>query len=193
MAIWDSGKKPAPNSKEKASRFRVDPSEEGKTAAAAFRKPAPPKSGSSSSGSKSGGNGAANPLKKAAEAVQGATSGRPNQPNPRDKASRFRIDQDREEGSTAARAFRKPGAGSGPQGSSSSWTVPSKYASADAGGRTGESLQKRADAYMKGAITARDFATTLRSKKLDGVAIDIIGSMPDGPKRANLFKIFTQV
>jgi hypothetical protein len=66
------------NSTQKASRFRVDQSEEGKTAAGAFREPAPSKSGGGGGGGGLfglfGGN-KKNPVEKAASAVSGAVNG----------------------------------------------------------------------------------------------------------------------
>jgi hypothetical protein len=71
-----------------------------------------------------------------------------NQPNPKEKASRFRVPS-QEEGKTAIRAYNNPSPSKGPTNASSTkWTVPAKYASG--GGLAGQSLQSRADAYMKG-------------------------------------------
>jgi predicted lipid-binding transport protein (Tim44 family) len=67
------------NSTQKASRFRVDQSEEGKTAAAAFREPAAPTGKKSGGGGGLfglfGGGGSKSPVEKAASAVNGAVNG----------------------------------------------------------------------------------------------------------------------
>lgn len=191
MASVEERAKNANNPKDKASRFRVNSSEEGKTAVRAYRD-----LGSKTSTGGKGLFGMFNGSSKNPEEKSGDTSVKgvkPNVRNPTEKASRFRVDQPREEGKTAIRAFNPPSPSKGPASTSKAgWTIPSKYLSGDTG-RSGESLQSRADQYMKGAISARDFAATLRSRKLDSVAPDIIGSMPEGQKRSNLFKMFTQL
>lgn len=185
------------NPTDKASRFRVDRSEEGKTAAAAFREPTPQKSGGGGLFGLFGGGSTkkANPVEKAASAAKGAVNGaapKANVRNPKDKASRFRVDQEREEGQTSARAFRQPSPSRGPQNSSSqSWSVPAKFTKGDSG-PSGQSIQSRAEQYMRGAISARDFAATLRSKNIANPE-ELIGSMPEGQKRSALFKMFTQL
>jgi hypothetical protein len=187
----------------KASRFRALDNEGSKTAAAKFvggvDSSRANKGGSSSSGGNwfsnlFGGGGykqAQDAVSEVASTAQGVVADvkketRRDVNNPREKASRFRVDQQRQEGKTAIRAFNSPSPSKGtPNASSQSWNIPGKYSSVP-------KLQDRASKYMKGAISATDMARTLTQAGLGEAALDIIGSMPEGQKRSALFKLYKQ-